>query len=131
MYKGGVVYQGDVHVSPVRDRGATPDYNNEQLLRLRSDYQLCHEVDEALEQLDDKSLSAEVARYRGMMEGMQWMQREIRDKEDELYCLANPNRKSVGRLAEAHALVRIAEEEMISNRLMVITLWVMERGRSG
>jgi hypothetical protein len=38
MYKGGVVYQGDVHVAPDRDHGPTPDYNNEQLLRLRSDY---------------------------------------------------------------------------------------------
>jgi hypothetical protein len=131
MYKGGVVYQGDVHASPIRDRGATPDYNNEQLLRLRSDYRLRHEVDEALEQLGDKSLSAEVARYRGTMDGMQQIQREIQDKEDELYCLANTNRKSVGRLAEAHALMHIAKEEMISNGLMVITLWVMERGRSG
>jgi hypothetical protein len=131
MYKGGVVYQGDVHASPIRDRGTTPDYNNEQLLRLRSDYRLCHEVDEALEQLGDKSLSAEVARCRGTMDGIQRIQREIRDKEDELYCLANTNQKSVRRLAEAHALVRIAEEEMISNGLMVITPWVMERGRSG
>jgi hypothetical protein len=130
MYKGGVVYQGDVHTSPVRDRGTTPDYNNEQLLHLRSDYQLRHEVDEALEQLGDKSLSAEVARYRGTMDGMQRIQREIRDKEDELYCLANTNRKSVRRLAEAHALVRIAKKEMISNGLMVITPWVMERGCS-
>jgi hypothetical protein len=56
---------------------------------------------------------------------------EIREKEDELYCLANMNRKSVRRLAEAHALVCIAKEEMISNGLMVITPWVMERGRSG
>jgi hypothetical protein len=38
MYKGGVVYQGDVHASPICDRGTTPDYTNEQLLRLRSDY---------------------------------------------------------------------------------------------
>jgi hypothetical protein len=131
MYKGGVVYQGDVHASPVRDRGTTPDYTNKQLLRLRSDYRLRHEVDEALEQLGDKSLSAEVARYQGTMDGMQQIQREIRDKEDELYCLANTNRKSIGRLAEAHALVRITKEEMISNGLMVITPWVMERGHSG
>jgi hypothetical protein len=131
MYKGGVVYQGDVHASPVCDRGTTPDYNNEQLLRLRSDYRLHHEVDKALEQLGDKSLSVEVARYRGTMDGMQRIQREIWDKEDELYCLANTNRKSVGRLAEAHALVRVAEEEMISNGLMVITPWVMECGCSG
>jgi hypothetical protein len=130
MYKGGVVYQGDVHATPDRDHSPTPDYTNEQLLRLRSDYQLRHEVDEALEQIGDKSLSAEVARFRGMMDRIQRIQKEIWDKEDELYCLANTNWKSVRRLAEAHALARIAEEEMISNGLMIITPWVMERGHS-
>jgi hypothetical protein len=63
MYKGGVVYQGDVHAAPNCNHGPTPDYNNEQLLRLHSDYQLCHKVDEALEQIGDKSLSAEVTRF--------------------------------------------------------------------
>jgi hypothetical protein len=130
MYKGGVVYQGDVHAAPDHDHGPAPDYTNEQLLHLRSDYQLHHEVDEALEQIGDKSLNAEIARFRGTMDGIQRIQKEIWDKEDELYCLANTNRKSVSRLAEAHALARITEEEMISNGLMIITLWVMERGRS-
>jgi hypothetical protein len=131
MYKGGVVYQGDVHAAPDHDHGPTPDYTNEQLLCLRSDYRLRHEVDEALMQIGDQSLAAEVARYRTTMDGIQRIQKEIREKEDELYCLANMNRKSVGRLAAAHALAHIAEEEMISNGLMVITPWVMERGRSG
>jgi hypothetical protein len=130
MYKGGVVYQGDVHAAPDRDHGPTPDYTNEQLLCLHSDYRLRCEVDEALEQVGDKSLSAEVARFRGTMDGIQRIQKEIRDKEDELYCLANTNRKLVGRLAEAHALLRIAEEEMISNGLMIITPWVTECGCS-
>jgi hypothetical protein len=131
MYKGGVVYQGDVHAAPDRDCGPTPDYNNEQLLRLHSDYRLRHKVDEALEQIGDKSLSAEVTRFRGTMDGIQRIQKEIQDKEDELYCLANTNCKLVGRLAEAHALVRITKEEMISNGLMIITPWVMECGCSG
>jgi hypothetical protein len=131
MYKGGVVYQGDVHAAPDHDHGPTPDYTNEQLLCLCSDYQLCHEVDEALEQISDRSLSAEVTRFRGTMDGIQRIQKEIQDKEDELYILANTNQKSVGRLAKAHALTRIAEEEMISNGLMIITPWVMERGHSG
>jgi hypothetical protein len=81
-------------------------------------------------QIGDQSLTAEVTRYRNTMDGIQRIQKEIHEKEDELYCLANTNCKSVGRLAEAHALARIAEEEMISNGLMIITLWVMERGRS-
>jgi hypothetical protein len=131
MYKGGVVYQGDVHAAPDHDHGPTPDYTNEQLLHLRSDYRLRHEVDEALLQIGDQSLTAEVTRYRTTMDSIQRIQKEIREKEDKLYCLANTNRKSVGRLAEAHALAHIAEEEMISNGLMVITPWVMECGRSG
>jgi hypothetical protein len=65
------------------------------------------------------------------MDGIQRIQKEIHEKEDKLYCLANTNCKSVGRLAEVHALVRIAKEEMISNGLMIITPWVMEHGRSG
>jgi hypothetical protein len=130
VYKGGVVYQGDVHTAPDHDHGPMPDYTNEQLLHVRSDYRLHHEVDEALVQIGDQSLTTEVARFRNMMDGMQQIQKEICEKEDELYCLANTNHKSVGRLAEAHALVRIAEEEMISNGLMIITPWVMERGRS-
>jgi hypothetical protein len=130
MYKGGVVYQGEVHAAPDYDHGPAPDYTNEQLLCLCSDYRLCHEVDEALVQIGDQSLVAEVARYQSTMDGIQRIQKEIHKKEDELYCLANTNCKSVGRLAEAHALVHIAEEEMISNGLMVITPWVMERGRS-
>jgi hypothetical protein len=124
------LYQGDVHATPDHDHGPTPDYTNEQLLRICSDYRLRHEVDKALAQIGDQSLTAEVARYRSTMDGIQWIQKEICEKEDKLYCLANTNRKSVGRLAEAHALARIAEEEMISNGLMVITLWVMERGHS-
>jgi hypothetical protein len=131
MYKGGVVYQGDVHAAPDHDHGPAPDYTNEQLLRLCSDYQLHHEVDGALEQIGNKSLSTEVARFRGTMDGIQQIQKEIWDKEDELYCLANTNQKSVRRLAEAHALARVAKEEMISNGLMIITPWVMERGHSG
>jgi hypothetical protein len=131
MYKGGVVYQGDIHAAPDHDHGPTPDYTNEQLLHICSDYRLRHEVDKALVQISDQLLTAEVARYRSTMDGIQRIQREIRNKEDKLYCLANTNHKSVGRLAEAHALTCIAEEEMISNGLMIITPWVMEHGRSG
>jgi hypothetical protein len=131
MYKGGVVYQGDVHAAPNHDHGPTPDYTNEQLLHIRSDYRLCHEVDEALVQIGDQLLTAEVARYRNTMDGIQRIQKEIREKEDELYCLANTNHKLVGRLAKVHALAHITEEEMISNGLMIITPWVMEHGCSG
>src|SRR5580698_1980497 len=84
LYKGGVVYQGDVHAAPNHDHSPTPEYTNKQLLRLRSNYRLRHEVNKALEQISDKSLSAKVTRFRGTMDGIQWIQKEICNKEDEL-----------------------------------------------
>jgi hypothetical protein len=39
MYKGGVVYQGDVHAAPSHDHGdRIPDYTHEQLHHFRSNY---------------------------------------------------------------------------------------------
>jgi hypothetical protein len=61
MYKGGVVYQGDVHAAPDHDHSPTPDYTNEQLLHLCSNYRLRHEVNKALVQIGNQSLIAEVA----------------------------------------------------------------------
>jgi hypothetical protein len=62
-HKGGVVYLGEVHARPEYDQGATPDYTHQQLHHFRSDYTRRHEVDEVLERIRDKSLTAEVARY--------------------------------------------------------------------
>jgi hypothetical protein len=85
MHKEGVIYQGEVHATPDHDHGPTPDYSNKQLLHLHSDYRLHHKVNEATERIGNKSLITEVARYRGTMDGMQQLQKEICDKEDELY----------------------------------------------
>jgi hypothetical protein len=80
MYKGGVVYQGDVHAAPSDDHGDhVPDYTHEQLRHFRSDYAQRDEVDEALEHIGDKSLLAEVSRFRGTMDAMKRLQDEIRE----------------------------------------------------
>jgi hypothetical protein len=95
MSKGGVVYQGEVHATPDHDHSPTPDYTHKQLCHLHSDYRLRHEVDEALECISNKSLLAEVARFCRTMDTMQRLQKEIRKKEDKLYCHRNNNCKSV------------------------------------
>jgi hypothetical protein len=57
MYKGGVVYQGDIHAAPSHDHGDhIPDYTHEQLHHFHSNYAQRDEVDEALERISDKSL---------------------------------------------------------------------------
>jgi hypothetical protein len=87
MYKGGVVYQGDIHAAPSHDHGdRVPDYTHEQLRHFCSDYARRDEVDEALEHIGNKSLLAEVSHFRGTVDTMKRLQDEIREREDELYC---------------------------------------------
>ena len=127
MQKGSPVYLGDVHAAPDFDHGGTPQYTHEQRRHLLSDYVQRHEVDNALERIGDKSLIAEVARFRGTMDALERLQREIREREEQLYCVGNDNRKCVHRLERAQVLARVFEEEEVANGLRLITPWVVER----
>ena len=129
MQRGAPVYLGDVHAAPDFDHGDAPDYSHEQRRHLLSSYSRRHEVDDALERIGDKSLIAEVARFRGTMDALERLQQEIRDREDQLYCIGNNNRKCVRRLERAHVLQRVFEEEETANGLRLVTPWVVERRR--
>ena len=138
MQRGSPVYLGEVHAAPDFDHGDTPQYAHEQRRHLLSDYARRQEVDEALERIGDKSLLAEVARFRGTMDALERLQREIKEREEQLYCVGNDNRKCVRHLERAQVLARIFEEEEVTNGLRLITPWVverrrqeLERGRSG
>ena len=138
MQRGSPVYLGEVHATPDFDHGDTPQYEHEQRRHLLSNYARRQEVDEALERIGDKSLLAEVARFRGTMDALERLQREIREREEQLYCVGNDNRKCVRRLERAQVMARIFEEEEVANGLRLITPWVverrrqeLERGRSG
>ena len=143
MQKGGPVYLDDVHAAPDFDHGDVPQYTHEQRRHLLSNYSRRHEVDDALERIGDKSLIAEVVRFRGTMDTLERLQQEIREQEDQLYCVGNDNCKCVRRLERAHVLQRVFEEEETANGLRLVTPWVVEcqrqekerqdreRGRSG
>ena len=117
MQKGGPVYLGDVHAAPDFDHGEVPQYTHEQCRHLLSNYTRCHEVDDALKRIGDKSLIAEVAQFQGTMDALERLQQEIREWEDQLYCVGNDNCKCVHRLERAHMLQRVFEEEEIANGL--------------
>jgi hypothetical protein len=136
MYRGGVVHSGEVHAVAEHDCGDTPDYTHKQLRHFHSNYSHHHEVDDALERIGDKSLIAEVSHFHRTMDTMERLNKEIREREEEMYSSGNDNRKCVRRLEWAHALIRVFEEEEIANGLWVITPWVVECcheecGRSG
>ena len=129
MQKGGLVYLGDVHTAPDFDHGAVPDYSHEQRRHLLSNYAKRHKVDDVLECIRDKSLIAEVARFRGTMDVLEHLQQEIREREDQLYCVGNDNHKCIHCLERAHVLQRVFEEEEVANGLRLVTPWVVERQR--
>ena len=129
MQKGSPIYLGDVHTAPDFDHGDTPQYTHEQCRHLLSDYAQRHEVDDVLERIGDKSLLAEVAHFRGTMDVLERLQREIREREEQLYCFGNDNHKCVRHLERAQVLARVFEEEEVANRLRLITPWVVERCR--
>jgi hypothetical protein len=60
---------------------------------------------------------------------MERLNKEIREREEEMYSSGNDNHKCVRRLERAHTLIRVFEEEEIANGLRVITPWVVERRR--
>ena len=117
MQKGSPVYLGDVHAAPDFDHGDMPQYEHEQRRHLLSNYARRQEVDKALERIGDKSLLTEVARFRGTMDALERLQLEIREREEQLYCVGNDNRKCVHRLERAQVLARVFEEEEIANGL--------------
>ena len=61
MQKGSPVYLGEVHTAPNFNHSDTPEYTHEQRRHLLSTYERHHEVNDALERINDKSLIAEVA----------------------------------------------------------------------
>ena len=126
MQKGSPIYLGDVHAAPDFDHGDTPPYEHEQRHHLLSNYARRQEVDDALERIGDKSLLAEVAHFQGTMDALECLQREIREREEQLYCIGNDNRKCVRRLERAQVLAQVFEEEEVANGLRLITPWVVE-----
>ena len=123
------MYLGEVHAAPDFDHREVPQYAHEQRHHLLSNYSQQHEVNDALERIGDKSLMAEVARFCGTMDAMDHLQKEIREREDQLYCVGNDNHKCVRRLEQAHVLEQVFEEEEVANRLRLVTPWVVERQR--
>jgi hypothetical protein len=67
-------------------------------------------VDEAIAHVGDRSLTAEVMRWRGLVKKMKAAQESIRQIEDRLFVMAVDQRACRARLEDAWAVHRIEEE---------------------
>jgi hypothetical protein len=124
------VHRGEIHAAAATDRvGRTPDIGPYELHLLDRSYTDWMMVDEAIAHVGDRSLTAEVMRWRGLVKRMKAAQESIRQIEDRLFAMAVDQRACRARLEEAWAVHRIEEEMQRDRRVTALTAWSVECGR--
>jgi hypothetical protein len=100
------------------------------LLRLLDTDYMGHErVDEALGEIGDRSLQAEVNRYRRLSRKRKSFEESIRRIEDQLFTNDVERRMCTSRLELARAVVRIQSEMQGNRQVFHLSPWSLERGR--
>jgi hypothetical protein len=86
-------------------------------------------VDEALGEIGDRSLIAEVNRFRCLERKHKSFQESIMRLEDQLFTTDVEHRMCVSRLEAARAMVRIQGEMQRDQQAFRLSLWSVEQGR--
>jgi hypothetical protein len=130
MAMDGPVHQGKIHAAAATNRvGRTLEVGPDKLRLLDRSYQDWMMVDEAIAHVGDRSLTAEVMRWRGLQKWMKAAQESIRQIEDRLFALAVDQRACRTRLEEAWAVHQIEEEMQQDRQVTALTAWSVERVR--
>jgi hypothetical protein len=106
-----------------------PPITNELLRLLQTDYMGHDHVEEALGNLGDRSLIAEVNRYCRLERKRRSFQESITRIEDQLFTADVERRMCVSRLEGARAMVRIQGEMQRNAQAFCLSPWSVERGR--
>jgi hypothetical protein len=102
----GPTYHSEIHAAAIHDVDIPPPPITADILRLlHTDYMGHDRVDEALGELGDRSLMAEVARYRRLERKRKAFQDSITRIEDQLFTCDIERRMCVSRLEAARAIV--------------------------
>jgi hypothetical protein len=127
----GPTYHSEIHAAPIVDVDVAPPPITANILRLLdTDYMGRDRVDEALGEIGDRSLRAEVNRYRRLARKRNAFQESIRRLEDQMFTADVERRMSVSRLEGARAMVRIQKAMQDERHAYRLSPWSLERGRS-
>jgi hypothetical protein len=96
---------------------------------LDSDYMGHDHVDEAIGEIGDRSLRAEVNRYRRLERKRKSFQESITRIEDQMFTADVERRMCISRLEAARAMVRIQREMQGDRHAFRLSPWSLERGR--
>jgi hypothetical protein len=126
----GPTYHREIHAQAIHDVDVPPPPITADILRLlRTDYMGHDRVDEALGEIGDRSLIAEVSQYRRLERKHKSFQESITRLEDQLFTNDVERRTCVSRLEAARALVRIQGEMQRNQQAFRLSPWSVEHGR--
>jgi hypothetical protein len=126
----GPTYHSEIHAAPIVDIDIPlPPISAEILRLLDTDYMGHDNVDEAIGEIGDRSLRAEVNRYRRLERKQRSFQESIRCLEDQMFTTDVERWMCVSRLESARAMVRIQAEMQSNRQAFRLSPWSLERGR--
>jgi hypothetical protein len=125
----GPTYHSELHAQAIHDVDIPPPPITADILRLlHTDYMGHDHVDEALGELGDRSLIAEVSRYRQLKRKCKSFQDSITCIEDQLFTCDIERRMCISRLESARATVRIQGEMQRNQQAFWLSPWSVEHG---
>jgi hypothetical protein len=86
-------------------------------------------VDEAIREIGDRSLQAEVNQYRRLARKHKSFKESIRRLEDQMFTNDVERRMCISRLEAARAMVRIQHKMQDNRQVFRLSPWSLERGR--
>jgi hypothetical protein len=126
----GPTYHSEIHAQSIHNVDIPPPPITADILRLlHTDYMGHDRVDEALGEIGDRSLIAEVSRYRRLERKRKSYQDSITRIEDQLFTCDIERRMCVSRLEGARAMVRIQGEMQRNQQAFRLSPWSVEHGR--
>jgi hypothetical protein len=124
------MYHSEIHAAPVCNVDIPlPPITADILRLLHTDYMGHDRVDEALGEIGDHSLQAEVNHYRRLKHKRKSFEETIRRVEDQMFTTDVERRMCVSRLEAARAMVRIQEAMQDNRQAFRLSPWSLERGR--
>jgi hypothetical protein len=125
----GPTYHSEIHAAAIHDLDIPPPLITADILQLLDTNYMGHEhVDEALGDIGDHSLQAEVNRYRRLARKRKSFEESIRCLEDQMFTSDVERRMCVSRLEAARAMVRIQHEMQDNRQAFRLSPWSLEHG---
>jgi hypothetical protein len=125
----GPTYHSEIHAAAIHDLDVPPPLITADILQLLdTDYMEHERVDEALREIGDCSLQAEVNRYRRLTRKRKSFEESIRRLEDQMFTNDVERRMCTSRLEAARVMVRIQHKMQDNRQAFRLSPWSLERG---